>query len=146
LYLENKDEQAATRAKIKAIIKYVMDTFYISLFVGVAIFSYLFSIYWRFLPLIPSSFFQMLIQVIATLIGFIIVAAFYYLAKIDEIKKEYIKDIIKISQELKQQRKFIDTNIKNRNLNPTYGAPIKLGETDGSLVCSQIEIYTQSFH
>jgi hypothetical protein len=49
--------------------------------------------YSKFLPNIDPSIFQALIQVIATLLGFSIVAVFYYLGKLDDLKTNYINSL-----------------------------------------------------
>jgi predicted transcriptional regulator len=49
--------------------------------------------YLRLLPNIDPGIFQALIQVIATLLGFSIVAVFYYLGKIDDLKTSYVNSL-----------------------------------------------------
>jgi hypothetical protein len=60
----------------------------IVVFVGGIVFNYS-----NFLPGLDPRVFESLVQVIATFLGFTIVAFFYYLGKIDDRKNDYINSI-----------------------------------------------------
>lgn len=55
-------------------------------------------------PPFPSNIFENLIQVIAILFGFSIVAVFYYLGKADEYQRDYIHALYTASTHLKQAK------------------------------------------
>jgi hypothetical protein len=65
----------------------------------------------------------MLIQVMATLLGFTLVVVFYYLGKFDNQKKNSVSSIIQVKKEMRQHAKTIDAAFKG--LKVTYGAPVK---------------------
>jgi hypothetical protein len=97
--------------------------FYIIIGIAAILSTILSYVYAKFLPPISSSFFQMLIQVIATLFGFTVVVIFYYQSKFDDQKKDSVKSIIQVKKQLRQDSKVIDSAVKG--LKPTYGAPIR---------------------
>ena len=81
--------------------------------------------YFRLLPNIDPGIFQALIQVIATLLGFSIVAVFYYLGKIDDLKTSYVnslfgarksvEDILSIHEKfMKSVKDVLDADNENK--------------------------------
>jgi hypothetical protein len=114
---QEPEDNIIAKSRKKAIIFYIV---LVTAALTSAIASYIYS---KFLPPLTSSFFQMLIQVLATLLGFILVVVFYYLGKFDDQKKNSINSIIQVKNEMRQQTKAIDAAVKALKI--TYGAPIK---------------------
>src|SRR5690348_10163935 len=74
----------------------------IVVFVGGIVFNYS-----KFLPDLDPRVFESLVQVIATFLGFTMVAFFYYLGKIDDRKNDYINSL---TNRIRSYGDFISTN------------------------------------
>lgn len=86
------------------------------------------------LPVIHENFFEQLIQVDATILGFTLVGIFYYLGKIDDRKKDFMNGFYYVvsfySDYIKVQNEYIDVllEVMKKTKNPLANNYIKFIE------------------
>lgn len=90
--------------------------------------------YKKTLPVIHENFFEQLIQVNATILGFTLVGIFYYLGKIDDRKKDFMNGFYYVvsfySDYISAKNKYLDVLLevinKPRGKNPLSHYSVKL--------------------
>jgi hypothetical protein len=128
-------DNTVAKSKKKATVFYII---LVTASITFAVTSYIYS---KFLPPLTSSFFQMLIQVMATLLGFTLVVVFYYLGKFDDQKKNSVSSIIQVKKEMRQHAKTIDAAFKG--LKVTYWAPVK---PKSAALEDQVQVFLTPLH